>query len=416
MCDTLCKVGKNTTLFAKNSDREPDELQLVEYYPRSERTGKTKATYIEVEYVGETNAVVVSRPYWMWGAEMGVNEHGVAIGNQAIFSRRKQEEKALLGMDLVRLGLEKGRSAREALEAILHYLEAYGVGGSNSANHPLYYDNSFLIVDRNEGYILETEGKEYEFQRVEEADSISNYPRLRRYRLNTLYTVFGRGKERQLKSCSGLRRAETLEDVFGIMRSHHEGFTHPANGNNSDICMHGGFITRRFQTANSFVVEIMGKASIVWTTFANNPCISPYYPLVLRDGTIYGWLPGPEYWLQKAQQHLEICRLPPQAYLGQVAYTRSLQAEILGGFEPIRGRLKLGLEPEPQSLSSFEKYVLEKMRAQPATTPQKPMRLSLYGVWVSAQMRRLVSLRQRLASAAPASPLGAPQSMAQRAG
>lgn len=39
----------------------------------------------------------------MWGAEMGANEHGVCIANEAINAREPAAEtEALLGMDLVR--------------------------------------------------------------------------------------------------------------------------------------------------------------------------------------------------------------------------------------------------------------------------------------------------------------------------
>ena len=63
-----------------------------------------QCTYIEIDQVPETYAVVLSRPAWLWGAEMGANEHGVCIGNEAVWGREKVcDEEALLGMDLVRL-------------------------------------------------------------------------------------------------------------------------------------------------------------------------------------------------------------------------------------------------------------------------------------------------------------------------
>ena len=66
--------------------------------------------------------MVLSKPAWMWGAEMGANEHGVAIGNEAVWNRLSDPVydavPRLLGMDLLRLGLERGRTAYEALQVI----------------------------------------------------------------------------------------------------------------------------------------------------------------------------------------------------------------------------------------------------------------------------------------------------------
>lgn len=55
----------------------------------------------------KTKAVILSKPNWMWGAEMGANECGVAIGNEAIWTNDNDGDsdphvKRLLGMDLVR--------------------------------------------------------------------------------------------------------------------------------------------------------------------------------------------------------------------------------------------------------------------------------------------------------------------------
>lgn len=64
-----------------------------------------QCTYIEVEQVSKTHAVILSRPSWLWGAEMGANEHGVCIGNEAVWTKEPVGTgEALLGMDLLRCG------------------------------------------------------------------------------------------------------------------------------------------------------------------------------------------------------------------------------------------------------------------------------------------------------------------------
>lgn len=55
--------------------------------------------------MSKTHAVILSRPSWLWGAEMGANEHGVCIGNEAVWTKEPVGEgEALLGMDLLRCG------------------------------------------------------------------------------------------------------------------------------------------------------------------------------------------------------------------------------------------------------------------------------------------------------------------------
>ncbi|KGL72433.1 Secernin-3, partial [Tinamus guttatus] len=126
-------------------------------------------TYIEVEQAGETHAVVLSRPAWLWGAEMGANEHGVCIGNEAVWGREEvADDEALLGMDLVRLGLERANTAEKALTVIVDLLEKYGQGGNCMESHMAFtYHNSFLIADRKEAWVLETSGKYWAAEKVE---------------------------------------------------------------------------------------------------------------------------------------------------------------------------------------------------------------------------------------------------------
>uniref|UniRef100_A0A8C1ZL54 Secernin-2 n=1 Tax=Cyprinus carpio TaxID=7962 RepID=A0A8C1ZL54_CYPCA len=100
-------------IFGKNSDRPRDEVQEVVYYPSSSHApgSRVQCTYISIPQAEHTHAVVLSRPAWLWGAEMGANEHGVCVGNEAVWTKEPVDpEEALLGMDLVRLGLERGDS------------------------------------------------------------------------------------------------------------------------------------------------------------------------------------------------------------------------------------------------------------------------------------------------------------------
>jgi hypothetical protein len=76
---------------------------------------KVKCTYIEVDQAPSTYPCILSKPDWMWGAEMGANSQGVVIGNEAVWDRLSDPKvdlvPRLLGMDLLRLGTV-GRNAR----------------------------------------------------------------------------------------------------------------------------------------------------------------------------------------------------------------------------------------------------------------------------------------------------------------
>ncbi len=176
MCDTLCAPGPAGMVFAKNSDRPPGEVQVAWPFGRRTSAGCTLRTqYLTIGDTG-AHATFLSCPTWLWGAEHGVNEHGVAIGNERVSTAHDAAgaKPALIGMDLVRLGLERARSAAEAVDVITGLLEACGQGGIADAAHREAYDSSFLVADPSHAFILDTAGSDYAVAPFPAGTAISN--------------------------------------------------------------------------------------------------------------------------------------------------------------------------------------------------------------------------------------------------
>ena len=208
MCDTFVAMADATVgdgiVFGKNSDRPQGELQNVETFPaRKPEEDKLQCTYIEIPQVDHTFAVILSKPDWMWGAEMGANERGLVIGNEAVWTSQPYSENGLLGMDLLRLGLERGESALHALQLIVDLMEKFGQGGNCAENFPMNYHNSYLLADQNEAWVLETAGKYWVAEKVTSGTrSISN---------NLSITGIG-----------DLRHSEVVKDTIGSGRIQRE--------------------------------------------------------------------------------------------------------------------------------------------------------------------------------------------------
>lgn len=200
MCDTWVAMKDATAdgrvILAKNSDRPIFDCQPLILQPRRSWTGgsKIKTGTIEIPQAEETFAHLGSSPYWCWGYEEGINEWGVVIGNEAIYTRALREELTafqqgekvqlgLLGMDLIRLALERSRTAHQAVKLIGSLVEEYGQFGSGVPGKPHdlgSYDNAFMIADPQEAWILETAGKRWAARHLPRGcASISNEPGIR---------------------------------------------------------------------------------------------------------------------------------------------------------------------------------------------------------------------------------------------
>lgn len=301
MCDTLAMKREGCVWFAKNSDREPGEAQRVEVRDavKGDAAPSLQCTYIEIPQVPDRRAVVLSRPDWMWGAEMGVNDAGVVIGNEAVFSRgmlRKGE--SLLGMDLVRLGIERSASAEEAAAIMTGLLEKFGQGGpAGYADKRFRYDNSFLIADRKSILVLETAGREWALKNVSDVWSISNT-----YTIRADYDAASAGTSGDFKSrhealamprlaCAENRRAATFAAASTLMQAmslgalatmmrRHAGGDGFDNGSNNDVCMHAAGIFRPHASTASMIVKL-GPAAPPRMAFtgAIHPCLSLFKPI-----------------------------------------------------------------------------------------------------------------------------------------
>ncbi|MBI1198635.1 MAG: peptidase U34 [Phenylobacterium sp.] len=318
MCDTLVSLAGSTlrggALFAKNSDRERNEAQALEFVParRAAAPGALRVTYIEIPDVGSTHACLISRPFWMWGAEMGANEHGVVIGNEALHARiPAQRRRALIGMDLVRLGLERGATAAEAVAVITELLERHGQGGDCGHLGRFYYQNGFIIADPQEAFVLETVGRDWALERVRDRRALSNAysigpgfdaisPGLRRQgvaaglpeRFDVAALLIDEARDAVSFGRGRCARGQALLDGFGsglepgammrILRDHGDAPDwSPANTRNRTLCMHAAQGARRSQSVASMVSELTPGRAVHWVTGASAPCLSLFKPIVL---------------------------------------------------------------------------------------------------------------------------------------
>ena len=349
MCDTLGVLHGSYALFGKNSDRSPNEAQVTELYPaRVYDGGELACTYRKIPQAKETLSVLLSRPGWMWGAEIGVNESGVAIGNEAVFTKGKYGDPSLTGMDLLRLALERADSAERAVNVIIELLETYGQGGNCGFDHTFYYDNSFLIIDKDTLFVLETCRKSWVVKSYPRA-SISNRLSIgadgERYgggvcdfaktHSDPLYSHFSGSKQRRAASACALTSANSERDLMRALRSHDTGVKNPfAQGSVSSCCMHYGGMVGDASTA-SMVIRLDGGAPSVYLTGTSAPCVSLYKPYLfgnpLRLPIVSpGDESGARYWREaEAFRRALIGKVVPQEFFAERdALEQSWMAEV----------------------------------------------------------------------------------------
>ena len=165
------------TIFAKNSDRPPEESQpLVQKMGVSHRPDDlVNCQFLKIPQVESTYAHVGSRPYWCWGYEHGFNEFQVVIGNEGLASKLPiSNSPKLIGMEILRLALERSRTASHAVEVMTSLIGEYGQGKFSNGEDVRTYDNGYIVADPKEAYVLETAGHEWVVKQIDSVHSISN--------------------------------------------------------------------------------------------------------------------------------------------------------------------------------------------------------------------------------------------------
>ncbi len=362
-CDTFAVRAEHTryraTLFGKNSDRPARESQPLRWLAGRRGGGRLKLAYVELDDFPETIPHLGSSPYWCWGHEIGVNAHGVAIGNEALFTRDvaatvaadragREVSPGVLGMELVRLGLECGRSARAAVSAMTDLVERYGQYGAGTVSRDrpaAAYDNSYLIADATEVWVLETTGRRWVTRQVRDSYwALSNEPTLRddwdscsadlrEYastngwadaagRLDFASTFADPMVPLQVSHLRLRRTRQLLSDAVngdgvgfvearGVLSDHYEGTFlggpkfNPARPDFHTLCMHAhpaGFTWGNTAASMIAVLPATGRPYLWWA--ATTPCTSVYLPVAVTGtqvpaalstaGTQHGTGPHPE--------------------------------------------------------------------------------------------------------------------------
>jgi dipeptidase len=397
-CDSLVALGAatadGTVLFAKNSDRPADECQpLVQLARQHHAAGaRVRCQYIEIAEVAETAAVIGSQPFWLWGFEHGLNEHGVAIGNHTVFTKDALSVPGLIGMDLVRLGLERARSAAQAVEIITMLVAVHGQGGSGYIDKDWPYHNSFLIADRREAFLVETSDRCWAVRRIRDIGSASNHlsigtdwdtlsdgvvahavandwwPAGSAARFDFAGALRDTSVAPPVVSSGRLRRTcEMLEHGRGrltpgslraALRDHYGSAIHRPQFSIEDerffsVCMHADPVGT---TTASMVAQLPGEANGLlrcWTSLAS-PCIGtfvPCYPIgrvpaVLSRG---GATPDDSPWW-RFKRLLTLVERDFDRYGPRVrAYWDDFEQRLLAGAEEVEGAAAIRLRHDDQN-------------------------------------------------------------------
>jgi secernin len=313
MCDTFVVMQNKTTdgaiILGKSADDQINEAHYVLHVPHKKypRGMQVRATHLMIPQAEETNEIVLHKAFWYWGGEEGINEHGLSIGAEAAYSTLTGTETkdGLIGVDLLRIALERASTCTEAIELMARLLKEYGQGGNIEISGNSEVDLTYLISDVKEAWILEMAGREYAAKKVQDFDAISNHYMLEKdwgisslpvqpgevawgetYNVKEIVPALG-ARERRNCSLNSIQKAVQpfgVKDGFDLLREHGENY-HPATSGEVPrvVCMHAGLGDfRKWQAVNAFVSHVKGEQVVAWSTGTSANCLSIFKPIFLN--------------------------------------------------------------------------------------------------------------------------------------
>jgi dipeptidase len=310
-------------LFGYNSNRPIGERQSFRRVVGQEHAPdeKVRLANVNLTQARHTYTVLAAQPHGCWGYTQGVNDQGVASGYATLHNKIPCQGPGLLGTDLVRLILERSRTARQGVDLLTDLVGQYGQ--SDQPTNPPEGDGSFLVADSREAFAVETAGRHWVYQEIREVRAASNACIIRQDwdrispGLSDYVTSQGWWKcdgskldfagavtENPMGHASGLRRwgraTLLLEQQNGnidsafirqVLSDHYEGTSFEVDPWAPTqipvpLCRHGGSTgaEQPLTTASSLVAQINGRGNelnIIWCAFGP-PCSSVYFPLFLE--------------------------------------------------------------------------------------------------------------------------------------
>ncbi len=359
MCDSFVALGNSTAsgnvLLAKSADTEVNEAEHLVRIPRARHGDGSlvRITHINLPQARETAEIILGKSFWSWGAEIGCNEHGVAVGNEAAFSNQKEAKDGVVCLDLLRLVLERARTAREGVEIAGHHVETYGQGGNCQMMGNYWFDSGLLIGDRKEAWVVNCAGRQWAARQVKDVMAISNrYQITDDWDLSSL-TANGGGKpnframfadETKEHGCASMeresaamarlrsRRGEiSVRDMADTLRDVGEDYEVGRDDRPTRICMHAGPHESRFWHATGAMVTEAGEEGVtVWMTATSATDLSVFKPLFF-DAAMPEIGPAPSGTYTAGSLWWEHERLHRRA----MADYKALKPDIRGAFDAL---------------------------------------------------------------------------------